>query len=144
MAMAIVLGLLVFGSVLFHLLSPWYFTPIASNWGTIDDTISLTFWVTGVVFVAVNLFMAYCVVRFRQRKGSKAEYEPENKKLEIWLTGLTTLGVAAGAGSIRLGKICRCPERCGAARGGRQAVALELSLPRSRWQAGCGRRQTHQ
>jgi cytochrome c oxidase subunit II len=95
MAMAIVLGLLVFGSVLFHLLSPWYFTPIASNWGTIDDTISLTFWVTGVVFVAVNLFMAYCVVRFRQRKGSKAEYEPENKKLEIWLTGLTTLGVAA-------------------------------------------------
>ncbi len=95
MAMAIVLALLVLGSVLFHLLSPWYFTPIASNWGTIDDTISLTFWVTGAVFVAVNLFMAYCVVRFRQREGSKAEYEPENKKLEVWLVGLTTLGVAA-------------------------------------------------
>ena len=95
MAIAIVLVLLVAGSVLFHLLSPWYFTPIASNWGTIDDTISLTFWVTGVVFVAVNLFVAYCVIRYRQREGRRAEYEPENKKLEVWLVGLTTLGVIA-------------------------------------------------
>ncbi len=95
MVVAIVLVLLVVGSVMFHLLSPWYFTPIASNWSTIDDTISLTFWVTGFVFVAVNLFMAYCVIRYRQRKGSRAAYEPENKKLEWWLTGLTTAGVVA-------------------------------------------------
>ncbi len=95
MAIAIVLILLVLGSVLFQFLSPWYFTPIASNWGTIDDTISITFWVTGFVFVAINLFMAYCIIRYRQRKGSRAAYEPENKKLEWWLTGLTTVGVAA-------------------------------------------------
>ena len=95
MVVAIVLVLLVVGSVLFHFLSPWYFTPIASNWGAIDDTISITFWVTGFVFVAVNLFMAYCVIRYRQRKGSRAEYEPENKKLEAWLVGLTAVGVAA-------------------------------------------------
>ena len=95
MALAIVLILLVLGSVLFQFLSPWYFTPIASNWGAIDDTISITFWVTGVVFVAVNLFMAYCVIRYRQRKGSQAKYQPENKKLEWWLTGVTTVGVAA-------------------------------------------------
>ena len=72
MILAIVLVLLVVGSVLFHFLSPWYFTPVASNWGAIDDTISLTFWVTGAVFVAVNLFVAYCVIRYRQRKGSRA------------------------------------------------------------------------
>ncbi|MBI3056270.1 MAG: c-type cytochrome [Betaproteobacteria bacterium] len=95
MAMAIVLIILIVGSVLFHFLSPWYFTPIASNWGTIDDTISITFWVTGVVFVAVNLFMAYCVLRYRYRKEKRAEYEPENKKLEAWLVGLTAVGVAA-------------------------------------------------
>jgi cytochrome c oxidase subunit 2 len=95
MAMAIVLILLVAGSVLFHFLSPWYFTPIASNWDAIDDTISITFWVTGFVFVAVNLFMAYCVVRYRHRKGGQAAYEPENKKLETWLVGLTAVGVAA-------------------------------------------------
>jgi len=95
MAIAIALILLVVASVLFHLLSPWYFTPIASNWGTIDDTISLTFWVTGIVFVAVNLFMAYCVLRYRYRKEKRAQYEPENKKLEAWLVGLSSLGIAA-------------------------------------------------
>jgi cytochrome c oxidase subunit 2 len=85
--------LLVVGSVLFHFLSPWYFTPIASNWGMIDDTVSITFWVTGVVFVVINLFMAYCVIRYRYRKGKRAEYAPENKKLEAWLVGGTTVGV---------------------------------------------------
>lgn len=95
MAIAIVLILLVVGSVLFQFLSPWYFTPIASNWGTIDHTISITFWITGFVFVAVNLFMVYCVLRYRHRKGRLAKYEPENKKLEAWLVGLTAVGVAA-------------------------------------------------
>src|SRR6266705_832874 len=95
MVVAIVLVLLVVGSVLFHFLSPWYFTPIASNWVAMDDTISITFWVTGFVFVAINLFMAYAVIRYRSRKGKRAQYEPENKKLEAWLVGLTTVGVAA-------------------------------------------------
>jgi cytochrome c oxidase subunit 2 len=95
MAIAVVLVLLVIGSVIFHFMSPWWFTPIASNWGTMDDTVILTFWVTGIVFVAVNLFLAWSVMRYRHRKGQKADYEPENKKLEWWLTGITTVGVAA-------------------------------------------------
>jgi len=95
MVVGIVLILLIVGSVLFHYLSPWYFTPIASNWGAMDDTINITFWITGFVFVAINLFMAYAVIRYRYRKDGRAAYEPENKKLEWWLTGLTTLGIAA-------------------------------------------------
>jgi cytochrome c oxidase subunit 2 len=97
MALAIALVLLVIGTVVFHVASPWWFTPIASNWGMMDDTVKLTFWVTGAVFVAVNLFMAYCVVRYRHRKGreQRSEYEPENRKLEWWLTILTSVGVAA-------------------------------------------------
>ena len=86
---------LVIGTVLFHFMSPWWFVPIASNWTMMDDTVNLTFWVTGVVFVAVNLFMAYCIVRYRHRKGLKAHYEPENKKLEWWLTIITSVGIAA-------------------------------------------------
>src|SRR5512132_2355790 len=93
MVLAIVLVLLVVGSVLFHYLSPWYFTPIASNWESIDSTVTLTFWVTGFVFVVVNLFMAYLVVRYRHRKGMQAHYEPENKKLEGALILATTVGV---------------------------------------------------
>ncbi|HEV2717905.1 MAG TPA: c-type cytochrome [Terriglobales bacterium] len=95
MILAIVLVLLVVGSVLFHYLSPWYFTPIASNWDTIDETVTITFWVTGFVFVVVNLFMAYCVLRYRHRKATRAAYEPENKKLEGALVLATTLGVIA-------------------------------------------------
>jgi cytochrome c oxidase subunit II len=94
-ALAVVIVLLVIGSLIFHFASPWYFTPLASNWSTIDDTVNITFWVCGIVFVAVNLFTAYCVLRFRHRKGNTAHYEPESKKLEIILTAFTTVGVAA-------------------------------------------------
>ena len=95
MILAWAVVLLVIGTVLFHFLSPWWFTPIASNWATMDDTVNLTFWVTGVVFVAVNLFMAYCIVRYRHRAGLKAHYQPEDKKLEWWLTIVTSVGIAA-------------------------------------------------
>ncbi|HNP62870.1 MAG TPA: c-type cytochrome [Woeseiaceae bacterium] len=95
MPFAVVLILLVVGSILFHILSPWTFTELASNWAMVDFTVDITLWVTGVVFVAVNLFLAYCVIKFRHKKGARATYEPENKKLETWLTGLTAVGVAA-------------------------------------------------
>lgn len=95
MAIALVLVLIVVGSVLFHFLSPWWWTPIASNWDYIDHTIVITFWITGVVFAAVVLFMAYCVFRFRHREGNRAAYEPESKRLEWWLTVVTAAGVTA-------------------------------------------------
>jgi len=83
------------GSVLFHIFTPWYWTDIASNWGAMDDTITLTFWVGGGVFVVVCLFMVYCVFKFSYKEGRKAEYKPEDKKLEKILTLATTLGVVA-------------------------------------------------
>ena len=65
MTLVLVLVLLVAASLVFHVVSPWWFTPLASNWGSIDTTISITLWITGGVFVAVNLFMAYAVYRYR-------------------------------------------------------------------------------
>ena len=94
MVLAIALVVLVLGSLLFHLWSPWYFTPLASNWKMVDDLTTTTVVVTGIVFIIVNLFVAYCVLRFRNRPGSKAAYEPESHKLEIWLSVLTAIGVA--------------------------------------------------
>ncbi len=73
MAVAVILILVAVGSVLFHVLSPWWWTPIAS----------------------VILFMAYCVFRFRHREGRRAAYEPESARLEWWLTVVTAVGVAA-------------------------------------------------
>ena len=95
MAVALILLLVAIGSVLFHLYSPWWWTPIATNWAYIDHTISITFWITGFVFVAVIAFMAYCVFRFHHKEGRRADYNPENKKLEWWLSVGTGVGVAA-------------------------------------------------
>ena len=91
----IIFFLVILGSVLFHIFTPWYWTDIASNWGGMDDTITLTFWVGGGVFVAVCLFMIYCVFKFSYKENRKAEYKPEDKKLEKILTWATTLGVIA-------------------------------------------------
>ncbi|MBT3264221.1 MAG: cytochrome c oxidase subunit II [Acidiferrobacteraceae bacterium] len=112
MVLVIVLILLVIGSVLFHFMSPWYLTPIASNWGMIDDTLTITFIVCGFVFVVVNLFMAYSIYKYRYRKDRRADYEPENQKLEWWLTAFTTVGVIAmlAPGLIVWGKYVDVPE----------------------------------
>ena len=91
----LMLGVVALGSVLFHVVSPWWWAPIASNWDYIDHTINLTFWITGLAFVAIVMFMAYCVFRFRHREGARAAYEPENTRLEWWLTVGTAVAVAA-------------------------------------------------
>ena len=93
MAIAVVLILLVIGSVLFHFLSPWTLTPVASNWGSIDNTIILTFAITGIVTLAIAIFMIYAIIRYRARPGLKAHYQPENKKLEWWLIILSSIGI---------------------------------------------------
>ena len=49
MVAAILVLLVVVGTVVFHFWSPWWWTEIASNWGYVDDTIIVTFWITGVV-----------------------------------------------------------------------------------------------
>ena len=112
MALAVVIVLLVAGSLIFHFASPWYFTPLASNWNAVDFTVGVTFWVTGIVFVAVNLFTAYCLIKYRHRKAHRAHYEPESKKLEISLTAITAVGVAAmlTPGLFVWGDFVRVPE----------------------------------
>ncbi|MEQ9209072.1 MAG: cytochrome c oxidase subunit II, partial [Pseudomonadales bacterium] len=95
MAIAVVLALLVIGSVLFNFLTPWTFTPIASNWGSIDAMIIITLAVTGIVTLAIAVFLIYVLVKYRTRPGLKAHYQPENKKLEWWLIGLSSVGIIA-------------------------------------------------
>ena len=85
----------IIGSVLFHIFTPWWWTDIASNWGAMDDTINLTFWIGGGVFILVCLFMVYCILKFSYKEGRTVEYKPEDHKLEKILTIVTTIGVVA-------------------------------------------------
>ena len=93
MVFAIVLVLIVVASVLFHVLSPWQATAAASNWGSIDAALFITLLITGIFFIAVTLFMALAIIRYRHKEGRRAAYQPENKKLEWWLIGITSVGI---------------------------------------------------
>ncbi|MED5622328.1 cytochrome c oxidase subunit II [Ideonella sp. BN130291] len=95
MAIAVALVVIVVGSLLFHFLNPWQATPLASNWQSMDDTLTITFVITGLFFVVINLLLVYTVWRFRHRSGHKAAYAHDNKKLERWLIIGTSVGVAA-------------------------------------------------
>ncbi|EJM82101.1 heme/copper-type cytochrome/quinol oxidase, subunit 2 [Pseudomonas sp. GM74] len=94
MAIAIILILIVIASVLFHILAPWHATPAASNWGSIDTTLFITLIISGIFFIAITVFMAVAVMRYRHKEGARAAYQPENKKLELWLIIVTSLGIA--------------------------------------------------
>ena len=85
----------ILGSIIFHFWTPWWWTDIASNWSAMDDTIMLSFWIGGGVFILVCLFMIYCMLKFSYKEGRKVEYKPEDKKLEKILTIATTIGVVA-------------------------------------------------
>lgn len=93
MIIALTIVLIVIASIAFTFLSPWTFTPLASNWGAIDLSTNVTFIVTGLAFVVVNLFLAYVIVRYRHRQQSEAEYMPEKPRLEKTLAGITALGI---------------------------------------------------
>lgn len=95
MAIAVVLVIMVVASVLFQFLSPWWLTPLASNWKQMDDTLTITLVITGLFFVVINLLLGYIVWRFRHREGHRAAYEPENRRLEHWLIGLSAVGIMA-------------------------------------------------
>jgi len=103
MWVAIIVALVAIGSLVFHLYTPWWSTEIASNWGSMDTTIDITFWITGVAYILILMFMAMCIYRFHSKSkerqnlentNHKADYNPESKKLEVWLTVITAVGVA--------------------------------------------------
>lgn len=94
MYIALAIALLVLGSVLFHVFSPWWQTPLASNWGSIDTALNVTMAICAIAFVGLNLFMAWAIWKYRHRPGRRAHYEPENAGLEKRLTLWTAIGIA--------------------------------------------------
>ena len=95
MFVAIIFALVIVASIAFHFWSPWWWTPIASNWGGIDSILQLTFALTSFVFAAVIGFMIYCIYKFKKVPGRRGAYEPESKTTEITLTAVTTVGIIA-------------------------------------------------
>ncbi len=95
MAIAVALVLIVLASVLFHVFTPWWLPPLASNWKSMDDTLAITVVITGLFFVVITLFIAYTLWRFRHREGHRAAYLPNDHRLERRLIIVTSVGIAA-------------------------------------------------
>ena len=127
MTMAVALIVIVAASVLFHFVNPWWTTPLASNWQPMDDTLTITLVITGLFFVVINVFIVYTLLRYRHRDGHRgAAYEPENRKLEHWLIGVTTVGIMAllAPGLVVYANYVRAP---------RDALVLEVLGQQWQW-----------
>ncbi|MGH8383137.1 c-type cytochrome [Pseudomonas sp.] len=125
MAIAIILILIVIASVLFHILAPWHATPAASNWGSIDTTLFITLIISGIFFIAITVFMAVAVMRYRHKEGTRAHYQPESKKLELWLIIITSIGIVGmlAPGLVVYNDFIRVPKN-----------AYELEVVAQQWQ----------
>ena len=93
LALAITLVAMVVGAVLLTVLKVWWFTPLASNWGSLDTLIIITAVISGIVYVVINLIMAYSVRYHRKQPGHKAFFFVDNPRLEWGLIAITTLGI---------------------------------------------------
>lgn len=71
----------------------WWFPPLASvQGGEIDNLFMITLVITGIVFVAVHVVLAYFVWRYRGRPERKAAYITHNTPFEI--SAAATVAVA--------------------------------------------------
>lgn len=66
--------------------------PLHSNRGGIDQAMWATLVVTGVVFIATNVLLAWFTVRYGDGPGTKAAYWHDNPRLE-WTWTLVTAGI---------------------------------------------------
>ena len=112
----------------------------------IDNMFHLIMWITGVIFVVVELMLVYFLWRYRHREGRKAHYTHGNNRLEVVWTILpgADLRDARPAVAADLG-----PDQGEhAARGtrdprDRRAVRLEHPLPGTGRQVRHRRRHPH-
>jgi cytochrome c oxidase subunit 2 len=78
----------------------WWLPPDVSVHGhEIDFTINMLHWFMLVLFIGWSVFIVYCLIRFRQRPGHVAIYEPIRPTIYRWLIG----GVAVAEAVLLIG-----------------------------------------
>jgi cytochrome c oxidase subunit 2 len=97
LALAIFIALMTVITVYIFMAKIWWFPPAITDFGhEIDDQFGRTLLITGVVFVAAQLGLAYAIYRFRDH-GQKATYFEGNNTMEIvWTLATVVLFVGLG------------------------------------------------
>ena len=123
--LAAALILIVVLTVLLTVSGIWWSTPIAAEWQGIDALFLITTIVIGIAFVAVNLFIAYTLVRHRYQKERKAFFFTDNPRLEWGLIGITSLGIVLllAPGLVVYSQVISPPEE-----------RLEIEMVAEQWQ----------
>lgn len=86
----------------------WWFPPLASVQGAdIDQLFMITLLLTGIVFIAVHIVLAYFVWRYRERPGATAAYITHNTRFEVSaaMTVALALVILVGGGTTLWTKI---------------------------------------
>lgn len=86
-------------TLLLVVLATFFFTktwlpPLNSDRGAIDDAIWITLVVTGAVFIATNLLLAYFGWRYQDHAGAQAAYWHDDPRLEWTWTAVTAVIMA--------------------------------------------------
>lgn len=133
LAVALTLVAMIVATIFLTVAKVWWFAPLASNWGSLDTLIVITFAVTGLALVGVNLFIAYSVYYHRAQKGRKAVFFVDNPRLEWGLIAATTVGIVVllGPGLYYYAQLIPPPAKPHGGGGADPTVVVELSLP---WQ----------
>jgi len=71
----------------------WMHLPegVSSYSAKIDGMFHLIMWITGVIFVIVELLLLFFLFRYRHRDGQKAHYTHGNNRLEVVWTIIPAL-----------------------------------------------------
>lgn len=70
----------------------WHWFPEnASTFTQIDSLFMMILWITGIVFVLVEIALIFFAVKYRHRPGRRARYVHGNSRLEAIWTGATFL-----------------------------------------------------
>ncbi len=93
LVVAIGIVLVVIGATAVTLWGEWWSLPLAADWGGIDAMMTVTTVVTGWVFIAINLVLAFIIYRFSSHRRSRGSHEHDNPRVEWLLIGLTAAGI---------------------------------------------------
>jgi cytochrome c oxidase subunit 2 len=95
--LAVFLAVFTLLTVYYFVVRLWWFPePITAIGAEIDRQFNRTLWITGLVFVASQLGLAWAVWRFRNR-GQRAHYSHGSNKLEVlWTTATIVLFLGLG------------------------------------------------
>ncbi len=92
MLLAITIWLITLVTVIGFVGRYWWFPPSAATHGALlDSQFVITLVVTGVVFIAAQVALGYLLVKYKAKKGGKADYSHGNNKLEVLWTTATAI-----------------------------------------------------